>query len=210
MAEGEGAQSGAEGTQSGTEESTTGNTSGTNAATGTEAGAQSGTNTEAERAKAEADNFRERMRAADQRAAKFEQELKQLRDKDLPEAEKQQKDLAEANKRVETLETTNRDLALKVAFLSDNSVTWHNPDRALRLVDLSQVTIDEDGAVHGLKEALNALAKSDSYLIKTDKEEKTPPPGTSPGNNGSSGTAKPKAGALASRLPVMNTRVRPQ
>jgi cell division protein FtsB len=210
MAEGEGAQSGAEGTQSGTGESTTGTTGSTG--TATDAGAQSGTetglNTEADRLAGDLAKQRERAQAADQRAAKFEAELKQLRDKDLPEAEKQTRELQEAQEKVSALAETNKALALQVAFLKDNTFTWHNPERALKLVDLSKVEVNEDGTVSGLKDALNALAKSDAYLVQADKtvEEVTPPPGTAPGNNGASGTGKPRTGALAGRLPVMNTR----
>ena len=39
------------------------------------------------------------------------------------------------------------------------------------MADLSRVEVDKDGSVKGLSEALEALAKSDPYLIKT--EEKT-------------------------------------
>ena len=107
------------------------------------------------------------------------------------------------------LQKTNQSLALQVAFLSDNTYTWHNPDRALKLVDLSKVEIDADGRVTGLKDALKALATSDPYLIKQEvkQEEKQTPPGTAPGNNGTSGGNKPNTGQLTSRFPVMRTRV---
>lgn len=212
MAEGEGAQSGAEGTQSGTGESTTGTTgSTTSTETSTDAGTQSGTNPETAQAVAEANALRERMKAADQRAAKFEAELKQLRDKDLPEAEKQTRELTEAQEKVSALTETNKALALQVAFLKDNTFTWHNPERAMKLVDLSKVEVNEDGTVSGLKDALSALAKSDDYLVKTDKTvEDVTPPGTVAGNNGTNGGGKPRTGALAGRLPVMNTRRKAQ
>jgi hypothetical protein len=208
MADGEGAQSGADGSQSGTGETTTDGATGT-----TETGVQSGTettqtNTEAERARAEAESFQARMKAADQRAARFEQELKQLRDKDLPEAQKLQRDFQEAQDQNVKLQETNRSLALKVAFLSDNTYSWHNPERALKLVDLDQLEIDADGKVSGLKDALKALATSDPYLVKqevTTEVNKTPP-GTAPGNNGANGTGKPKTSQLTSRFPVMRTR----
>lgn len=214
MADGDGTQSGAaDGTQSGTGETTTDTGTSTTTGTSAQSGTETQPNTDADRARQEAESFRERMKAADQRAAKFEQELKQLRDKDLPEAEKTVRELQEAQKTVEDLRGTNKSLALKVAFLADNTVTWHNPERALKLVDLDKVTIDDDGTVHGMREALTALSKSDSYLVKTEasiKEENKTPPGTAPGNNGSNGTGKPNSTALASRFPVMRTRVRPQ
>lgn len=216
MADGDGTQSGASGTQSGTGETTTDGGTTTQTGETTQSGGDTTqttqTNTEAERAKAEAESFRERMKAADQRAARFEQELKQIRDKDLPEAEKVTRELQEAHTKVEELKQTNQGLALKVAFLSDNTVTWHNPERALKLVDLSKVTIDDDGTVHGMRDALNALAKSDDYLVKKEvkADDKQTPPGTAPGNNGANGTGKPNTAGLTSRFPVMRTRVRPQ
>lgn len=206
---GEGAQSGAEGTQSGAGENT-----GENGTTDTtsQTGAQSGTETNPAGEtipKAEADSLRERMRAADQRAAKLDAELKQLRDKDLPEQDKLRRDFEESQQTVQKLQTVNNELALKVAFLSDNSFSWHNPERALKLVDLSQVEIRDDGTVTGLKEALKALATSDAYLVKQAvTEEQKPPAGTAPGNNGGSGGTKPSVKGMAARIPALNTRVR--
>lgn len=208
---GEGAQSGAEGTQSGAGENTGANNGSTDSGTGT--GAQSGTEqqtatTQDGVSRADFDALRQRMQAADQRAGRAEQELKQLRDKDLPEAEKLKRDYEESQVQVQQLQETNRQLALKVAFLSDNTYSWHNPERALKLVDLSQVEIAADGTVNGLKDALKALATSDAYLIKQEvKEEPKPPAGTAPGNNGgSSGTTKTKG--MAARIPALNTRVK--
>jgi predicted RNase H-like nuclease (RuvC/YqgF family) len=212
MAEGEGVQSDAEGVQSGTGESTTDGSTSTTSSDGTQSGAESRTSTDPdlERRAAEADSLRERMRAADQRAANFEKELKQLRDKDLPEAEKLKRDFEESQSQVTELQKVNNELALKVAFLSDNTYSWHNPDRAMKLVDLSQVQIGADGTVSGLKEALKALATSDSYLIKQEvKEEPKTPPGTSPGNNGKSSTNGANPAGLPARFPVMRTRMRP-
>jgi predicted RNase H-like nuclease (RuvC/YqgF family) len=209
MADGDGTQSGADDTRSGVADSTTDNST---SGEGTQSGTQTTTDTaDLERRAAEADSLRERMKAADKRAADFEARLKQLTEKDMPEAEKLKRDFEDAQKQVETLRDTNQQLALQVAFLSDNTFTWHNPERALKLVDLSQVEIDSAGKVSGLKEALKALATSDPYLIKQSvkEEENKTPPGTSPGNNGSSNTGKPKTGTLSTRFPVMRTRVKP-
>jgi hypothetical protein len=207
MADGEGTQSGADGSQSGTGESTTDGATGTTE-TGTQSGTQTTqTNTEAEQARAEAESLRERMKAADRRAADFEAKFKQLTEKDLPEAEKLKRDFQTTQEQNVKLQETNRSLALKVAFLSDNTYSWHNPERALKLVDLDQLQIDEDGKVSGLKDALKALATSDPYLVKqTATEDKQTPPGTAPGNNGTSGGGKPKVAQMTSRFPVMRTR----
>lgn len=210
--EGEGAQSGADGTQSGVGEATGTGGSTTTEGTGT---AQSGgestgaTTTQDTVSRAELDAVLARMRAADQRAGKAEADLKQLRDKDLPEADKLKRDYEESQQQVQQLQETNKNLALKVAFLSDNTYSWHNPERALKLVDLSQVEILEDGSVRGLKDALKALATSDAYLIKQEvKETNTAPAGTAPGNNGQSSSSRPSTKAMAARIPALQTRVR--
>jgi Phage minor structural protein GP20 len=208
---GEGAQSGAEGTQSGAGENTgTGGTDNSqDTGTAQSGGENSGTTTDDKVSRSELDSVLARMRAADQRADKAQQELKQLRDKDLPEAEKLKRDYEESQAQVQKLQETNTALALKVAFLSDNTYTWHNPERALKLVDLSQVEVDAEGNVRGLKDALKALATSDAYLIKQEaKEEPKQPAGTAPGNNGSSGTGKPGTKGMAVRVPALNTRIK--
>jgi hypothetical protein len=204
---GEGAQSGATDPQSGVEDPTGTGTS-TASGEGTQSGAGEGTTTETV-PKSELEATRERMRAADQRAARFEQELRQLRDKDLPEAEKFKRDFEESQTQVQTLQKINNELALKVAFLEDNSYTWQNPKRAMQLIDLGAVEIQADGSVSGLKDALKALATSDPYLLKQEATTtETPPAGTAPGNNGST-TGKPKSGKdMALRVPALNTRIR--
>lgn len=207
---GEGAQGGAEGTQSGAGEDTTGANTATDS-NAQSAGTQSGTdnsNPDLTRAQEENASLRERMKAADRRAAEFEAKLKQLTDKDLPAAEKLERDFKAAQEQVSSLQQSNHDLAVKVAFLEDNTYSWQNAKRAMQLVDLSQVEIDGDGNVHGMKDALKALATSDPYLLKTDGETKeTNPPATAPGNNGASANGKQGTKAITRRFPALGTRV---
>jgi cell division protein FtsB len=209
---GEGAQGGAEGSQSGAGENTGEVTdANSNAQTAGTSGTEA--NPELTRAQQELETYRARMQAADQRASRYETELKQLRDKDLPEAEKLQRDFQESQEQVATLQQTNQALALQVAFLKDNTYTWHNPERALKLVDLSQVEIDGSGSVQGLKDALKALATSDPYLVRSDVtesqagEKETPPPATAPGNNGASANGKSGKAGISRRFPALGTRV---
>lgn len=207
---GEGAQSGAEGTQSGAGESTDNGSPNTGTSgESAQSGAAQTTPTEESVSKSELEQQRARTKAADERAARLDAELKQLRDKDLPEVEKLKRDYEETQKQVTVLQDRNTQLALENAFLKDNTYTWHNPGRALKLVDLGQVTIEEDGTVSGLKDALKALSTSDPYLIKKEASEAAKPPaGTAPGNNGGS-TGKPTpAKGMAARIPALNTRVR--
>ena len=134
------------------------------------------------------------------------QRLREIEDKDKSE-------LTKATERAAELETENAQLKtgltqaqVKIAFLASNKYEWHNADRALALVDLSEVTIDEDGKVTGLDKALEALVKSDPYLVKaTDGSSDSGPKGSSGAPAGSG--KKDKDGAnrekLISRYPVL-------
>jgi hypothetical protein len=149
-----------------------------------------------------------RRKEAETRAETAERELRELKEKDLPETEK-------LTTRVTELESDNTVLndallqsRLEIAFLKDNTYEWHNPGRALQVADLSRVEVDKDGSVKGLSDALEALAKSDPYLIKTeektsdadkdaaDKKDKDKPVKTGDQKNGS---AKDKGDAGSKR-----------
>lgn len=158
--------------------------------------------------RAEYDALMNRLRAADQNRTKAENDLKQLRDKDLPELQKAQRDLTEALDRAVKAETDLKSARLENAFLSHNKYNWHNPKTALKNADLSKVEILDDGSVTGLDAALDALAKSDPYLIKTEtKVEEPKGPSGSPGaGQGRQPDGKPNMDALASRFPALRTR----
>jgi hypothetical protein len=82
-------------------------------------------------------------------------------------------ELKAATETVAKLEPENQSLRLQVAFLSDNSVSWKDPEAALKLVDMSDVTFD-DGKVEGLAPALRALAKAKPYLVAEKGSKPTP------------------------------------
>lgn len=76
---------------------------------------------------------------------------------------------------------TINEMALKNAFLENNTFKWKSAKAALKLADLSEVEVDEKGAVHGLDSALAKLAKDEPYLLETaddadkDKDKKPAP-----------------------------------
>jgi FtsZ-binding cell division protein ZapB len=105
---------------------------------------------------------------AEQRADELQAELDKVKNKDLPAVEKLTKERDELRVQRDDLEEKLKQARLENAFLSDNTYTWHNPSRALQVADLSDVDFDDDGKVHGLKAALDELARSDPYLINTD------------------------------------------
>jgi len=147
--------------------------------------------------KEEFDKALERMRAADRRASAKEQELtaaqqklKEYEDKDKTELERANAAVEQANKERDDARAALRAQQVNNAFLTSNKHVWHNPERALSLLDLSEVTIGDDGTVLGIDKAIESLAKSDPYLIKADDDNKPPPPGSSGVPAGSGGGKK--------------------
>ena len=218
------------GTQSGTEPATTQSggeggsastsTDGT-AGTGTQSGATTTTPPDDAVSRADYEAIQNRMRAADQKAAKFEQELKALQTKDLPEAEKLKAEYEATVQRVNALTETNRKLSLENAFLKDNTHDWQNPGAALKMADLSGVTVNEDGSVSGLKDALKKLATSEAWMLKPKAASEggsggtataTAQPAGVPPMNGRPDTQSGATKGLETRLPALMTRrrVKPQ
>lgn len=149
----------------------------------------------------EAAALTERMKAADRRASAKEQELtqalaklKEHEDRDKTELERATADAEQSRKEAEDAKSALRAQRINNAFLTSNKFTWHNSERAMSLLDLSEVTISDDGTVVGLEKAIDALAKSDPYLIKTDDSEQRSP-GTPSGTPAGSGTGKGKPAA---------------
>ncbi len=69
-------------------------------------------------------------------------------------------------KRAEKSETKLQEAQVMIAFLSDNTHEWEDPGVALKAADLRNVEIDDDGTVHGMTSALEALAEKSPFLLK--------------------------------------------
>ena len=205
---GEGAQSGADPTGQGTPGTDPNNPTGQGAGEGQ--GQQQPADPPRTVSQAEYDALQNRLRAADQNRTKAEAELQQLKDKDIPALEKATRDLTAMTQRAEKAEADLRESRIQNAFLSDNKYTWNNPATALRIADLSKVEVGEDGTVSNLVAALDALAKSDPYLLKPAETKEEEPKGSTgapgSGNNRKPGDGKPDLAAMASRFPAMRGR----
>jgi len=112
----------------------------------------------------------EAKRLADE-LAKAQARLKDIDDADKSATERLESKIAEQDKRIEALVEANKELSIKNAFLADKKHVWRNPDSALKLLDLGEVEIDDDGKITGLDKAIKKLADSDSYLLEPQDED---------------------------------------
>jgi hypothetical protein len=108
-------------------------------------------------------------------------ELRKIRDEQerakLNDVEKAKADQTKAETERDQLKEANRRLALQNAFLVANTVQWHDAAAALKLVDLSEVKV-EDGEVKNpdaLKAAIDKLVADSSWLVNSDESEKKEP-----------------------------------
>lgn len=157
----------------------------------------------------EFDALKARMQAADRAKAAAEARIKEFEDKDKSELEKAARDRDEALALGEKLAEQLDQERIRNAFMSSNKFQWRNPSTAIKLADLSEVTIGDDGKVTGLDKALEALAKSDPYLLKGDDDEdddklkgKTAAGGTPPKGN----KQKARREELLTKYPALRGR----
>lgn len=170
----------------------------------------------------QAARYRVRAREAEKRAEDAEARIKALEDKDKPKDEVTTRELNEAREKAAKLEEKARTQTLELAFFRSNTVDWVDPADALKLVDLDDVDVDEDGTVDAkaLRVALKDLAKRKPHLVKPakptesdddddedDEEEDERPRRSAPARNGrrkgSKGTSD--RAALEKKFPVLRT-----
>jgi len=148
--------------------------------------------------------------------AEAERELNELREfkkkadeSQLSDSEKVKAALVTKEQEVAALQETTRRLAIHNAFLSSNSVIWHDAAAALKLVDLSAVEV-KDGEVTNpdvLKAAIEKLAKDSPWLVATDEpptpKKKAPPKSGDAPQGGTPDPTKPDFEKLAATYPAL-------
>lgn len=151
-----------------------------------------------------------RMKAADRRSSELEAADKARVAATQTETERLVAERDELKTYKEAAESNLRNLRIENSFLLANTHAWVDMEDALRLADLSEVTIDEDGKVDGkaLRKALDDLAKRKPHLVKPAVPGTTTPPAgaSAPEMNGTpkgAGDRSPDRAALAKRFPVL-------
>jgi hypothetical protein len=151
-----------------------------------------------------------RTRASDLRAGQLEQQLREIRDKDLPEMDKLKRDAEEYKAKLAQADQDLRRERVRNGFLSDNTYDWQDPAVALGMVDISKLEIDDQGQVVGLKAIIEGLAKQYPWMLKPKSEgdggqQQT---GVPPMNQGKAGqTGKPDKSEMSKRLPALRSRL---
>lgn len=120
--------------------------------------------------------LKRRMQAADRRATAAEEQVRQFQDKDKTEAQRAADRVTELEGTLAAKDELIKTLQLQNGFLSANSYTWHDPDLALKQVDMDSVEFDADGkpSKDSLKKALKAVADKHPYLVKRTEADTTP------------------------------------
>lgn len=211
----EGTNSGGSGSDSGAGGGGGGTDSGGNSGGGQGSGGTGDSGTGTEPATVSQDDFdalQKRMQAADQRAAKAEKDLQDIKDKDLDEKTRAEKERDDAKAALEAAQQVIKSLRLENAFLRDTTHTWHDPSDVLAFIERDErVTIDDDGKVQGLEAALKELATKKSYLVKKAEQDPLGPSGEPQGAGGGGGKdGKPERKDLIDHYPSLRGRTRTQ
>lgn len=162
----------------------------------------------------EAREAKRKAEEAERKAADAEARAKGYEDRDKSDLEKAQETAAAATKRADELEAANKWLALRSAFLADNSVAWVDPDDALEMAlnkfGLGDLEVGSNGAVDrkALRKILADMAKEKDYMVKKEAAGGGTPSGAA--FNGGKGS-KPKANdeaAMVAKFPAMRGRTK--
>lgn len=149
--------------------------------------------------------MKEHLSQADKKRAEAEKarddalaRLKEFEDKDKTELQRTTERVAELEKQVQQRDEDLASLRLENAFLTVNSVQWHDPKAALLLAQREgylEDVVDDKGKVDEvkLKTKLEKLGKDKAYLVKKDDNGAPPPPPS--GQPAGSGTKGNKTGS---------------
>lgn len=164
----------------------------------------------------EAKQHRLAKKAAEKQLADVQAKLKEFEDKDKSETEKLSGTVKELTEKNAKLEERANQQARKLAFYDSGAAKqFRNPATALKLLDLNDIEIDEDGEIDGdeIKKRAEALLKAEPYLAVSDSgddgensNDDLPDTPNVGGNKKKSGKKVDNA-ALAKRFPALAGRV---
>lgn len=131
----------------------------------------------------EVEQLRAALKAANKEAADRRKKLEALEAEDakrkeaeLSESQKAEKRAKEAEAKVLEMEQRWRDGMLRSAVtIAATQAQFYDPEDAYRLADLASLTVNNDGTVTGVDDAIKAMAKAKPHLVKVATTATTPP-----------------------------------
>jgi hypothetical protein len=120
--------------------------------------------------------LKRRMQAADRRATAAEEKVREFQDKDKTELQRVTDRVSELEESLGAKDELIKTLQLQNGFLAANKYTWHDPELALKQVDMDSVEFDADGkpSKESLAKALKSVADKHPYLVKRTESDVTP------------------------------------
>jgi hypothetical protein len=125
------------------------------------------------------------------------------RDKDVPAVKRASDQAAryrvqrrEARERADAAEARERELKLELAFVKESKGRFVDVDAAWKLLDHSQVSVNEDGSIDGMNGAIDALTHKNPFLLSAAVEPEANPFKPTSSGRSFSRRNKPVAGAL--------------
>ena len=84
----------------------------------------------------------------------------------------------------------------KVKIISEIAGKVHDNDLIVNLLNMDEITVNDNGTIIGLNEQLDTLKQTKGFLFKDDKKVETPPTNNNQNNNGQGdgANANPAAG----------------
>lgn len=120
------------------------------------------------KASRQAKRYRLKLRETESALEEVRKELRQIKNKDRKPDEVVSEELTETKEKLDRVTRANNEMRLELAFFKANDIDWVDPADALRLADLDDVDVDDDGNVDrkSLRRALRELAKRKPHLVK--------------------------------------------
>lgn len=116
------------------------------------------------------DGYKKEIANLQSQIAKLEKEKEDSRIEDLKSQQKFEDLYKQEEQKRKDLETRLQSAAIQAAFAKEsNDIVWQNADIAFNALDKSGVSVNEDGSVSGMDQAVKALVESNPFLQKNTK-----------------------------------------
>lgn len=156
--------------------------------------------------------LRDRLKELDGQVQALQKEKDTAANAGKDETERLRGEVQTLQAKLEEAQASLQQGSLKQSFLESNKVQWHDAKTAFKLLDTSDIDIDEDGDTSGMDDAIELLAKQHPYLVKSSKSDDDKGKGKDKpkGSSGEGGTKQRKSkdgidrDALRRKYPALN------